>query len=84
MKKDHEKKNVFCININSACREIFLVFLSSDFFPKSFFSKNSFRNTIRVTVSNSLNPEHASHFHFIGLGPSCLQSLSADDTNKQR
>ena len=38
-------------------------------FSKSTFSKNSFRNTIRV--SNSLDPD---------LGPNCLQRLSADDT----
>ena len=43
------------------------------FFSKSTFLKNSFRNTIRV--SNSLN---------LGLGPNCLQRLSADDTSRPR
>ena len=58
----------------------FSFFLSSADF---FFSKN-FRNTIRV--SNILDPDYASHFHFIGpgLGPSCLQRLSADNTSRQR
>ena len=38
------------------------------FFSKSLFQKKSFRNTIRV--SNGLDP---------GLGPNCLQTLSAYD-----
>ena len=51
---------------------IFHAFLSSaDIFPsKSTFSKNYFRNTIRV--SNSLDPDQA---------PNYLQRLSADDTS---
>ena len=50
---------------------------SVDFFSKSTFSKNSFRNTIRV--SKSLDPE-AQHFVGPDLGPNCLQKLSTDDT----
>ena len=46
------------------------------FFFKSTFSKNSFRNTIRV--SNSLDPGQARRFVGPGLGPNCLQKLSAD------
>ena len=62
---------------------IFSHFLSSaDFFQKFFFLKNSFRNTIKV--SNSLDPDQAGHFVRPDLGPNCLQSLSADDTSRQR
>ena len=55
---------------------------SADFFPKSSFSKISFRNTIRVT--NSLDPDQARHFVGPDLGPNCLQRLSADDSTRQR
>ena len=41
------------------------------------FSKNSFRNIIRV--SNSLDPDQARHFVRPNLGPNCLQKLSADN-----
>ena len=59
---------------------VFLSFLSStDFFLKSMFSKNYFRNTIRV--SNSLDPDQVRHFVGPDLGPNCLQRLSADDTS---
>ena len=51
--------------------------LSDDFFSKSTFLENSFRNTIRV--SNSLDPDQARHFVGPDLGPNCLQRLSADD-----
>ena len=51
-----------------------LLLLSADF-SKLAFSKNSFRNTIRV--SNGLDPDQ----DIVGpdLGPNCLQRLSADD-----
>ena len=55
---------------------------SADFFPKSDFSKNSFRNTI--SVSNSLDSDQARHFVGSGLGPNCLQTLSADESSVQR
>ena len=42
----------------------------------NFFSKNSLRNTIRV--SNSLDPDQAQHFVAPDLGPNYLQRLSAD------
>ena len=45
-------------------------------------SKISFRNTIRV--SNSLDPDQASHFVKSDLGLNCLQRSSAEDTSKQR
>ena len=51
--------------------------MSGDFFSKLTFSKNYFRNTIRV--SNSLNPDQARHFVGPDLGPNCLQRLPADD-----
>ena len=58
-------------------------FLSSAvFFSKLTFSKNSFRNTIRV--SNSLDPDQALTFAGPDLGSNCLQRLSADDTSRQR
>ena len=41
------------------------------------FSKNSFRNTIRV--SNGLDPDQDRRFVIPDLGPTCLQMLSADD-----
>ena len=50
--------------------------LSADFF-KIIFSKNSFRNTIRV--SNSLDPDQDRRSVGPNLGPNCLQRLSADD-----
>ena len=49
---------------------------------KSTFSKNSFKNTIRL--SNNLNPDQAPHFVGPDLGPNCLKRLSSDDTSRQR
>ena len=46
------------------------------FFSKATLSKNSFRNTIRV--SNSLDPGQARLFVGPDLDPNCLQRLSAD------
>ena len=51
-------------------------------FSTSTFSKNYFRNTIRV--SNSLDPYQARHFVWLDLDPNCLQKLSADYTSRQR
>ena len=52
---------------------IFQAFLpSADFFSKLFFSRNSFRNTIRV--SNGLVPDQDRSFVGPDLGPNCLQS----------
>ena len=51
-------------------------------FSKLTYSKNSFRNTIRV--SNSLDPDQARHFVGTDLGPNCLQMLSADNISRQR
>ena len=75
------------ININSlfylfATCVIFLAFLSSaEFLQNQLFSKNSRRNTIRV--SNNLDPDQAQHFVNPDLGPICLQRLSADNTSRQ-
>ena len=52
------------------------------FFSKSTFSKNSFRNTIRV--SNGLDPDQDRRSVGPDLGPNCLQRLSADDISRQR
>ena len=46
-------------------------------FSKLPFSKNSFRNTARV--SNSLDPDKARHSVGQDLGINCLQRLSADN-----
>ena len=35
-------------------------------------------------MSNSLDPDQARRFVGPDLGPHCLQSLSADDTSRQR
>ena len=50
------------------------------FFFKLNFSKNSFRNAIRV--SNSLDPDQARQNVGPDLGPNCLQKLSADDKSR--
>ena len=47
-------------------------------FSKLTFSKNSFRNTIRVT--KSLDPDQDRHFVGPDLGPSCLQRLYQQTT----
>ena len=57
---------------------MFFFLLSADYFSKSTFSKNSFRNTIGV--SNSLDPDQVRRFVGPDLGPNCLQKLAADDT----
>ena len=58
-------------------------FLSpADFFSKSTFSKNSFRNTIRVT--KSLDQDQARRRVGPDLSPNCLQRLSADATSWHR
>ena len=62
---------------------IFHAFLSSaEFFSKSTFLKNSFRNAIRM--SNSLDPDQARRFVRPDLGPICLKRLLADHTRRQR
>ena len=55
-----------------------LLLLSADFFLKLTFSKNSFRNTIRV--SNGLDPDQDRRSD---LGPNCLQRLKADDKSRR-
>ena len=45
-----------------------------------FFSKNSFRNTIRK--SNSLDSDQDRHFVGPDLGTNCLQRLSADEKKR--
>ena len=56
-----------------------MTFLSpADFFNINLsFLKKSFRNTIRV--SNSLEPDQARHYVWPDMGPTCLQTSSADD-----
>ena len=57
-------------------------FLVCWFFSKSTFSKNPFRNTIKVL--NSLDSDQVRHFVGSGLDPNCLQRLLAVYTSKQR
>ena len=52
---------------------------SSEFFSKFTFSKNSFKNTIKV--SNDLDPDQDRHSIGPDLGTYCLQRLSVDDKN---
>ena len=54
-----------------------LLLSSADFLSKLTFSKNSFRNIIRV--SNGLNPDQDRHSVGPDLDPNCLQRLSVDD-----
>ena len=54
---------------------------SDDFFSKYTFSKNSLRNTTRV--SNSLDPDQDRHSVGPDLDPNCLLRLSADDAGKE-
>ena len=56
----------------------FMLLLSfADFFINIFFSKNSFKNNIRV--SNCLDPDQDGHSFSPNLGPNCLYRLSAED-----
>ena len=64
---------------NSAFWAFLQAFLSSvDIFQNLFFSKTSFRNTVRV--SNSFDPDQARHIVGPDLYPKCLHNISADDT----
>ena len=54
-----------------------LLLLSADFFSKLTFSKQSFRNTIRV--SNCLDPDQDRLNVGPDLGPNCLKRLSTDN-----
>ena len=68
-----------CKNINYASQVIFFDFFCRlhIFFQNRFFSKHSFRNTIRV--SNSLYPDQAQLSVQPVLGPNFLQRSAADD-----
>ena len=57
-----------------------LLFSSADFFKINFFSKNSFNNSI--SMPNGLDPDQGLHSDGPGLGPNCLQRLSADDKSR--
>ena len=48
------------------------------FFSKSTFSKNPFRNTIRVP--NSLDPDQARHYVGPDLGPICFAKVHQQTT----
>ena len=54
-----------------------LLLSSADFSSKLTFSKNSFKNTIRVP--NSLDTDQDQLSVGPDLGPKCLQRLPADD-----
>ena len=66
--RKYDINDLHCILGNFAC--FFL--LLADFFSKSTFSKNYFRNI--PSVSNSLDPDQAPCFLGPDLGPSCLQT----------
>ena len=51
------------------------------FFSKLTFSKNSFRNTIRV--SNNLDPDQDRHYICPDLDPNCLHWLSANNKSRR-
>ena len=57
-------------------------FVICGLFSKSTFSKNSFKNAIRV--SNRLDPDKAQCLFGPDLCPSCLQKFSADNTRVKR
>ena len=75
----HKILIIYCLTLcplgNFSC-----FFVVCWFFSKSTFSKNSFRNTYRV--SNRLDPDQAWHYVRPDLGQNCLQKLSADDTRR--
>ena len=76
---------VFIISrVSTLCQlgNLHVFLLCADFFSKSFFSKKSFRNTFRV--SNILDSDQARRHVRPNLGPNCLQSLSVDNTSRQR
>ena len=56
-----------------------LLLLFGDF-SKLIFSKNCFRNTIRV--SNGFDPDQDGHSVSSELGPNCLQRLLADGKSR--
>ena len=62
-----------CMPGNFSC----LCLSSADIFSKLTFSKNSFRNTTRV--SNGFDPDQDRLSVGPDLGQNCLQRLSADD-----
>ena len=59
-----------------------LLLLSADFFSNLTFSKNSFRNTIRL--SNRLDPDQDRQNVGPDLGTNCLHKLSADDKSQRK
>ena len=67
---------VVSISINSACWDFFMIFCRM----LIFFSKNSYRITIRV--ANSLDPSQARHCVGPDLDPNCLQRLSVNDIGR--
>ena len=76
-----KKKRIF---LSFACWENFPRFCCCllIFFSKLTFSKNYFRNTIRV--SNSLDPDQARRYVGPDLGPNYLQSKLADEGINQQ
>ena len=60
--------------------DLFMHLLSSAAFYKFTFSKESFRNTIRV--SSCLDHDQDRRSVGLDLGPNCLQMLTADDKSR--
>ena len=73
--------NYFCMLGNFSCFFCCCLLLSADFFSKLTFSKNSFRNPIRV--SNGLDQDQDRHSVSPDLGPNHLQRLTVDDKNRR-
>ena len=71
-------KRQLLLSTDNLCKQFQVILLSSaDFLLKLTFSKNSFRNTIRV--SNNLDPVVDQHSVGSELDPNSLEMLSADD-----
>ena len=69
-------------NALTLCFQLCMVFCRLTIFSKSNFTKNSCKNTTRV--SKGLDQDQARRFVGPDLGPNCLQKLSTDDTCSQR
>ena len=65
-------KRLACKGLTKYSRKIYSLTFPTGIFFYTIFSKNSFRNTIRV--SNRLDPDQAQHFVGPDLGTNCCKS----------
>ena len=82
-----DKKRVFAMVYCPLKSSFACNFLASAVFCVCFFSKLTFLKNYFMIYHfcvNSLDPDQDQHFVGPDLGPNCLQSLSADDTSRQR